>query len=88
MIPEIDQWGKGIHPRDLINALDQAPQGSDWWFDGRDIFHKPLGTNLDQIIIPIPETFFRERDRLEIATVANLIVVSVNFCRHLVKENS
>lgn len=23
-----------------------------WWFDGRDIFHKQPGTNLDQVIVP------------------------------------
>lgn len=45
--------------RELLALLREADAGP-WWFDGRDIFHKKPGTNLDQIIIPIPsaeETF-------------------------------
>lgn len=37
--------------RDLLAEADAGP----WWYDGRDIFHKKPGTNLDQIIIPIPD---------------------------------
>lgn len=39
-----------------LRALDKSmtPAGElGWWFDGRDIFHKKPGTNLDQIIIPL-----------------------------------
>lgn len=38
----------------LSQLLEQADAGP-WWYDGRDIFHKKPGTNLDQIIIPIPD---------------------------------
>jgi len=42
--------------KDLAAKADAGP----WWFDGRDIFHQRPGTNLQQIILPIPsaaETF-------------------------------
>lgn len=35
--------------REFREKADEGP----WWFDGRDIFHKKPGTNIDQIIVPL-----------------------------------
>lgn len=49
---EVTFDGGPLRSHDVRRLLDEADAGS-WWFDGRDIFHKPPGTNLDQIIVPL-----------------------------------
>jgi hypothetical protein len=36
-----------------VSADHEQASARPWWFDGRDVFHKKPGTNLDQIIIPL-----------------------------------
>lgn len=40
-----------------IRARADAASNGPWWYDGRDIFHKPTGSNMDQIVIPLPLTW-------------------------------
>jgi hypothetical protein len=42
---------------DEIEARAEAASNGPWWFDGRDIFHKPSDSNLDAIVIPLPLTW-------------------------------
>jgi hypothetical protein len=60
-----------------VEALDACPPGSEWWYDGRDIFHRPDGTNMQQIVIPLPETW-HESQRVP-DSVARLVVEAVNY---------
>ena len=74
-----DGWGGRLDPDALDAALAAAPQGSDWWFDGRDLFYKPEGTNLDQIIVPFPETWHETQEVPQ--AVGRLIAIAVNYLR-------
>lgn len=65
----------------LRKLVSEAPAGSDWWYDGRDIFYRPEGTNMNQLIVPFPETW-HESQRVP-DSVANLIVAAVNYARSL-----
>ena len=42
-----------------IRKREQEASNGPWWYDGRDIFHKKYGTNLDAIIVPLPETWHK-----------------------------
>ena len=42
-----------------IRKREQEASNGPWWYDGRDIFHKKHGTNLDAIIVPLPETWHK-----------------------------
>jgi hypothetical protein len=74
-----DEWGKPLDLEALRQLLDAAPPGSDWWFDGRDLFYKPQGTNLDQIIVPFPETF--HPDQAVARATGFLIAAAINLLR-------
>lgn len=79
LLPLVDQWGKPLDGDSLDELLRAAPQGSDWWFDGRDLFYKPAGTNLDQVIVPFPETWHESQEVPQ--AVGHLIAAAINYLR-------
>lgn len=62
--------------REAVVAFNAETPGGPWWYDGRDIFHKPDDNNLDQIVIPLPLTW-HESQRVP-DTTARLVVEAVN----------
>lgn len=63
----------------LVDALRDAPERGDWFYDGRDIFTEEHGPDGHRLILPLPETFHASQQVPD--SVARLIVAAVNYAR-------